>query len=93
LERICGGAFESTLDFGLQGWAQALGYRSSFYFYCWNIYVPYAVKSRGCSYVVLVQLDDRVLQNATGEQHDIDHFRVVRGVVLDGKGMEIARLE
>lgn len=90
LTEACGGPFESSVDYSLSSKIRSLGYRSSFYYYCWDIYLPYSVTTEnGSKYIVIVQLSDAVEGNA----HDPDKFRVLRMMVVDDKGQTIKTLE
>jgi hypothetical protein len=90
LKQLCGGPFQLTSDSSLSSKARALGHRSSFYYYCWDIYLPYSLQPySGSPYIVLVQLSD----GTQGHQHDTDKFRVVRAVVIDEKTQTTRTLE
>ena len=80
LLRTCGGPYHMTVNYTLTPKVRKLGYRSSFYYFCWDIYLPYSLKSdSGEDYLVLVQLSDRT----PGNKHDINNFRVLRAFVID----------
>jgi hypothetical protein len=90
LTEACGGPFELSLDYSLSSTIRSLGYRSSFYYYCWNIYLPYSVTTEhGSKYIVIVQLSDAI----RGNSHDPNKFRVLRMMVVDDKGQTIKTLE
>src|SRR5438067_313972 len=53
LKEICGGTYELTADASLTPKIRSFGYRSSFYYYCWDIYLPYSMKPNSNSaYIV-----------------------------------------
>ena len=84
LTQVCGGRYELYLDYSLVPKLRSLGYRSSFYYYCWDIYLPYLLKSKsGKTYLVVVQISDGKRPNT----HDPDKFWVVRSMVIDGNGV------
>lgn len=90
LKELCGGPFQLTSDSSLSSKARALRHRSSFYYYCWNIYLPYSIQPQsGTPYIVLVQLSD----GTPGHQHDLDKFRVLRAFVIDEKNQTKGMLE
>ena len=39
------GSFNLAVDFSKTSKISSLGYRSSFYYYCWNIYRPYSLRT------------------------------------------------
>ena len=80
LKEICGGTYELTADASLTPTIRSLGCRSSFYYYCRDIYLPYSMKPNSHSaYIVAVQLSDATQDNT----HDPDKFRVLRAMVID----------
>lgn len=80
LIRTCGGPYHLAVNYTLTPKVRKLGYRSSFYYFCWDIYLPYSLKTdSGEDYLVLVQLSDRT----PGNKHDINNFRVLRAFVID----------
>jgi hypothetical protein len=86
---IGGGSFQLAADRRHRAIAMSLGYRSSFYYYCWDIYLPYSSKtSAGDELVILVHLSDAT----PGNGHDIAKFHVDGTVVLDGHGQIIKSL-
>jgi hypothetical protein len=40
LARTCGGPYHHTVNYTLTPKVRTLGYRSSFYYFCWDIYLP-----------------------------------------------------
>jgi hypothetical protein len=86
LQNLCGGPFKLTFDDSLSKQARNLGYQSSFYYFCWDLYLPYSLQPEsGVAYTLLVQLSDRT----PGNKHDPDKFHVLRTVVLlDQNGLE-----
>ncbi|EDY18563.1 hypothetical protein CfE428DRAFT_3948 [Chthoniobacter flavus Ellin428] len=84
LKELCGGPFQLAFDDSLSPKASALGYRSSFYYYCWDIYLPYSLQpNSGSPYTLLVQLSD----GTEGHQHDPGKSRVLRAIVIDPTGL------
>ena len=80
LARTCGGQYQLAVNYTLTPKVRTLGYRSSFYYFCWDIYLPFSLKTgSGEDYLVLVQLSDRT----PGNKHDIKNFRVLRAFVID----------
>lgn len=80
LTQACGGPYQIAVNYALSNKARNLGYRSSFYYFCWDIYLPYSLKTEsGEEYVVLVQLSDRT----EGNKHDLNAFRVLRTFLFD----------
>jgi len=80
LERTCGGPYQLAVNYTLSPRARTLGYRSSFYYFCWDIYLPYSLKTDSeKDYLILIQLSDRTPDN----KHDISKFRVLRAYVID----------
>lgn len=74
------GSFDLAADYSKTSKLRRLGYRSSFYYYCWNIYRPYSLRTAsGENATVIVQVSD----DTQGHGHDPHHFHVVRVIVLD----------
>jgi len=92
LKKICGEPFEPAVDYSLTPKMRKLGYRSSFYYYCWDIYLPYSTKagSHG-AYTILIQLSDKARE--LPDQHDLDRFRVLRTFVIDQNDQVVTTLE
>lgn len=90
LKEFCGGPYVLTADYSLTPKIRALGYRSSFYYYCWDIYLPYSLQPNlpGAT-TVIVQLSD----GTKGNSHDPDKFRVLRVIAMDQKGTATRILE
>jgi hypothetical protein len=54
-----GNSFAGALDYSKSSKIRSLGYRSSFYFYCWDIYLPYSLRTGATNNgMVVVQLSD-----------------------------------
>jgi len=80
LKAVCQGPYELTVDYSLSRKIRSLDYVSSFYYYCWDIYLPYLLKAQsGNTYTVVVQVSDAT----KGNKHDPDKFRVIRTMVID----------
>ena len=65
-----------------------LGYRSSFYYFCWDIYLPYRIETQQGTYWLILQFSDRL----PGNRHDPERFRVVRGFIHDDHGRRLREL-
>lgn len=90
LKDICGGTYELKSDTSLTHSIRSLGYRSCFYYYCWNIYLPYSMQPNSRSaYTIAVQLSDAT----RGNTHDSDKFRVLRAMVIDQEHHIVRTLE
>jgi hypothetical protein len=75
--------YELALDYSKASKIRALGYRSSFYYYCWDIYLPYSLRTDSREIgTVIVQLSDAI----PGNRHDPQNFRVIRTMLLDDQG-------
>ncbi|SPE53336.1 conserved exported hypothetical protein [Verrucomicrobia bacterium] len=76
-------AYELAVDYSKSSRVRAQGYRSSFYYYCWDVYLPYSLRTRsGKTATVLVHLSDAV----QGHGHDPQKFRVLDVRLLDEQG-------
>ncbi len=66
---------ELALDYSQTSKIRSLGYRSSFYYYCWDVYLPYSLRmnSRDMG-TVIVQLSDAT----PNHHHDPKKFCVIR---------------
>jgi hypothetical protein len=77
------GAYELAVDYSKSSEIRSLGYRSSFYFYCWDIYLPYSLRTQsGKTATVVVHLSD----GTQGHNHDPQKFRVIDVTLLDHQG-------
>lgn len=77
------GTNEFVVDYSKSSKVRSLGYRSSFYYYCWDIYLPYSIRTQSnTAATVLVQLSDAVGDH----QHDIAKFHVNQVLLLDQQG-------
>lgn len=77
------GPYELAVDFSKSSRVRALGYRSSFYYYCWDVYLPYTLQTQsGKNATVVVHLSDGV----QGYGHDPQKFRVLDARLLDHQG-------
>lgn len=77
---------ELTVDYSK---VRQLGYRSSFYYYCWDIYLPYSVLTRpGETVTVVVHLSDAV----HGNKHDPQKFHVLEVLELNSHGQTITTI-
>src|SRR5690349_4552837 len=65
------GVNDLAVDYSKSSKIRALGYRSSFYYYCWDIYLPYSLRTQsGKAVTVLVHLSD----DTPGHGHDPQQF-------------------
>jgi len=77
------GAYELAVDYSKSSQVRAEGYRSSFYYYCWDVYLPYSLQTQsGKTAIVVVHLSDSV----EGNGHDPQKFRVLDVRLLDQQG-------
>lgn len=82
--------YSLKLNLSKVGELRSIGYRSSFYYFCWDIFLPFEFKSKkGDLYLLVAQLSDRT----PGNKHDIDQFKVLRIFILDNKGTILQRIE
>ena len=80
---ICKESYTLSVDYSLTPRVISLGYKSSFYYHCWDIYLPYSLKSEsGEVYVVAVQTSDSTSEYT----HDPNKFHVIRAIVLGHDG-------
>lgn len=81
--------YELVLDYSKSAKIRSLGYRSSFYYYCWDIYLPYSLRTdAGDNGVVIVQLSDSIPDH----RHDPQTFHVIRAMLLDDQGKVIKQI-
>jgi hypothetical protein len=89
LSDTIGEPYEIKVDFSSAPHIRALGFRSSFYYFCWDIYLPYTLKTKsGDTYTVAVQLSDRI----TGNTHDTDQFHALRAIVINDEDQIITEI-
>jgi hypothetical protein len=80
LANISGGTYELTVDYSKSPKIRSLGYHSSFYYYCWDIYLPYTLQTRsGKTFLLAVHLSDAI----QGNHHDEAKFHVIGAIVFD----------
>lgn len=90
LAKACGGPYQLTADHSLTQKVRNLGYKSSFYYTHWDIYLPYSLKTdSGKDHLILVQLSDRI----EGNKNDPNNFRVTRMLVIDSADQVRARID
>jgi hypothetical protein len=78
-----GNEHQPVIDYSKSSKIRALGYRSSFYYYCWNIYLPYSFPAQsGEAGTVIIQLSDAT----QGQGHNLQKFRVIRAILTDSQG-------
>ena len=89
LNQLCGDILTYKIDYSLTPKIRSLGYRSSFYYYCWNILLPYSVETESREkYILVVQLSDAV----QGRKHDPDKFKVIRSTLIDKNDQKVKTL-
>jgi len=83
LKEFSKGPYTLAIDYSHVARLRILGYRSSFYYFCWDLYLPYRfhTDSKG-TYTLVVQVTDRT----PGNKHDINKFRVLRITIIDDLG-------
>jgi hypothetical protein len=85
-----GGQDEFAVDYSKSSKIRSLGYRSSFYYYCWDIYLPYSIRPQSSTTVtLLVHLSDAT----QGNQHDAEKFHVIQVMLLDQQGRVIKTVD
>ncbi|MDF7802046.1 hypothetical protein P4C99_21420 [Pontiellaceae bacterium B1224] len=90
LIEACGDIDELIIDYSLSTKVRSLGYRSSFYYFCWDIHLPYSLKTKsGDTYIIVVQLSDRI----EGNKHNTDKFHVLRSFIIDDENKTVMQLE
>lgn len=90
LKDVCLGSYNLSVSYSLSQKIRSLGYRSSFYYYCWNIYLPYLLESQtGKQYIIVAQCSD----SKKGNTHDPEKFHVVRVIIIDKNGNNIRMIE
>jgi hypothetical protein len=76
-------SYQPVVDYSKCSKIRALGYRSSFYYFCWDIYLPYSLRApSGEGGTIIVQLSDAV----QGNRHDLQKFQVIRAILADDQG-------
>jgi hypothetical protein len=82
--------YELALDYSNFSKIRSLGYRSSFYYYCWDICLPYSLRTGASDEgIVIVQLSDAT----PGHNHNPQTFHVIRAVLLDNRGKVIKQID
>lgn len=75
--------YSLTTDYAQVPVIRKLGYKSSFYYFCWDLFLPYRLKTgSGDSYLLIVQVTDRI----PGNKHDVSKFRVLHATIIDDRG-------
>jgi hypothetical protein len=82
--------YELALDYSKSSKIRSLGYRSSFYYYCWDVYLPYSLRTDASDNgIVIVQLSDAIPDH----RHDPQTFHVIRAMLLDNQGKVIKQID
>ena len=90
LAKICDGPANAAVDYSLGSRIAALGYRSSYYYHCFDIYLPYSMRSgSGKEFIIVFQLSDAT----QGNGHNPGKFRVIRAMVIDDQGQVVGSLK
>ncbi|MFH1128817.1 MAG: hypothetical protein V1699_05370 [Candidatus Omnitrophota bacterium] len=86
---ICHDSCELKLNYSLKGKIRPFGYRSSFYYSHWNIYLPYSTAGPDNKYIFIVQVAD-----VNGNINDPNNkFDVVRAIIIDSTGAIVRQVE
>lgn len=84
------GKYELALDYSKSAKIRSLGFRSSFYYYCWVVYLPYSLRANSHDVgTVVVKLSDGI----PDYRHDPKKFSATGAVLLDNQGKVITRTE
>lgn len=87
---ICGGGFTASPDYSLTSSLRKMGYRSSFYYHCWDIYLPFRLRTdSGSPFLAIVQVSDKKDRKDAG----FGKFEVLRCIILDESGHRKGQLE
>jgi hypothetical protein len=82
--------YELALDYSKSSKIRSLGYRSSFYYYCWDVYLPYSLRTNtNDNRIVIVQLSDAI----PDYRHNPQTFHVIRVMLLDNQGKVIKQID
>jgi len=88
LTEVCGGSYALTVDDRVSRSLRSMGYRSSFYYTHWDIYLSYTmVCSSGPTYAVVVQVTEIPATGAAGPTG----FDVLRSMVIEGGSRSVVR--
>jgi hypothetical protein len=75
--------YEFAVDYSKSSRIRSLGYKSSFYYYCWDVYLPYSLRTQsGKAGTAIVHLSD----GTPGYGHDVRNFRVLGVTVMVERG-------
>jgi len=82
--------YELALDYSKSSKIRSLGYRSSFYYYCWDVYLPYSLRTETSDkQILIVQLSDAIPDH----RHNPKTFHVIRAMLLDNRGKVIKQID
>jgi hypothetical protein len=90
LQQLCGGTpYTLAVDYSLASTIQQFGYQSSYYYYCWDIHLPYALQPlSGAPHIVVVKMTDSI----QGNKRDLAQLRVLQADILDQSGHVVRTL-
>ncbi len=88
LTGVCGGSYALTRDDRMSRSLRSMGYRSSFYYTHWDIYLSYTmVCTSGPAFSVVVQVTETPATGASGQAG----FDVLRSMVVDGGSRSVVK--
>ncbi len=82
LKKFSGGPYTVAIDYSQIPLLRSHGYTSSFYYFCWDLSLPYRLITNDRLYTLVVQVTDR----SPGNKHDINKFHVIRMKIIDEQG-------
>lgn len=90
LKDVCPEPCELSINYSLKQRIRSLGYKSSFYYSHWDIYLPYSLRPQSNKpYIFIVQVGD-----TNGDLNDPNNkFSVIRCIIIDQAGSVVKRLE
>lgn len=89
LNELCHGSCELRLNYSLKRKIRPFGYRSSFYYSHWNIFLPYSAAEQNNKDIYILQISDE-----NGNINDLKNkFSVIRVIVIDDSGNVVKQIE
>jgi len=90
LKAFCAGSYKLKADYSKVDVLHAMGYKSSFYYFCWDIYLSFDLKTeKGDVFLLVAQLSDQT----PGNKHNVSRFHVLRVYIFDDKGTKMKQIE
>jgi hypothetical protein len=90
IREACRSPYKARVDYSLSRRMRAQGYKSSFYYYCWDVYIPYSLeRESGPPFAIFFQVSD----SKPGNSHDVSRFHVVRAIVVDANMNELRSIK